>query len=99
MRRGNRLRPMRTLFPTARVVAAVGVWLAAAPLCPALAQDPEQWLSPPNDLSRAGHGETYSLDTLFAGLKIAPDETSAKAIEPDAVFAADRLIAGTDTLP
>jgi tetratricopeptide (TPR) repeat protein len=39
-------------------------------------------LSPPRDLPRPGHGETdYSLDTLFSALKIAPDETSAKAIE------------------
>jgi tetratricopeptide (TPR) repeat protein len=87
--------PMRSRFPTACAVAAVGVWLAAAALSPALAQDPEQWLSPPNDLSRSGHGETYSLDTLFAGLKIAPDETSAKAIE-DRIWSL-WLVSGSDT--
>jgi tetratricopeptide (TPR) repeat protein len=87
--------PMRFRFPTACAVAAIGVWLAAAALSPALAQDPEQWLSPPNDSARAGHGETYSLDTLFAGLKIAPDETSAKAIE-DRIWSL-WLVSGSDT--
>ena len=39
-------------------------------------------MSPPGDLPRAQHGEqAYSLDTLFGALKIAPDQTSAKAIE------------------
>src|SRR5271167_165184 len=95
MRRGNRLVRMRFRFPTARAVAAIGVWLAAAVLSPAFAQDPEQWLSPPNDLARPDHGETYSLDTLFAALKIAPDETSAKAIE-DRIWSL-WLVSGSDT--
>ena len=86
---------MRFRFPTACAVAAIGVWLAAAALSPAFAQDPEQWLSPPNDLARAGRGETYSLDTLFAALKIAPDETSAKAIE-DRIWS-QWLVSGSDT--
>jgi len=86
---------MRFRFPTARAVAAIGVWLAAAVLSPAFAQDPEQWLSPPNDLARPDHGETYSLDTLFAALKIAPDETSAKAIE-DRIWSL-WLVSGSDT--
>jgi tetratricopeptide (TPR) repeat protein len=86
---------MRFRFPTACAVAAIGVWLAAAALSPAFAQDPEQWLSPPNDLARAGRGETYSLDTLFAALKIAPDETSAKAIE-DRIWSL-WLVSGSDT--
>src|SRR5271155_1035610 len=95
MRRGNRLVRMRFRFPTARAVAAIGVWLAAAALSPAFAQDPEQWLSPPNDLARPDHGETYSLDTLFDALKIAPDEASAKAIE-DRIWAL-WMVSGSDT--
>lgn len=47
----------------------------------AQAQSPDQLLSPPNDL-QAGPGDaTYSFDTLFGALKIAPDTASAKAIE------------------
>jgi tetratricopeptide (TPR) repeat protein len=91
---------MRFRFPTAGAVAAVALGLsalcsAAPALSPALAQDPEQWLSPPNDLVHAGRGETYSLDTLFAALKIAPDESSAKAIE-DRIWAM-WLVSGSDT--
>ena len=86
---------MRLRFPTACAVAAIGIWLAATALSSAFAQDPEQWLSPPNDSARAGHGETYSLDTLFAALKIAPDETSAKAIE-DRIWSL-WLVSGSDT--
>jgi len=81
------------LLGTAATAAHAGV--AAAALSPAFAQDPEQWLSPPNDLARAGRGETYSLDTLFAALKIAPDETSAKAIE-DRIWSL-WLVSGSDT--
>jgi tetratricopeptide (TPR) repeat protein len=75
--------------------AAIVAYLAASALSPASAQDPEQWLSPPTDSARAGRGETYSLDTLFAALKIAPDETSAKAIE-DRIWAM-WLVSGSDT--
>lgn len=65
--------------------------LAAALLAgagPAVAQtvNPEgrgEWVKPPADLSKRAqrHGDTFDLDTLFAALKIAPDESSAKAIE------------------
>jgi len=56
--------------------------LAVPAVVPALAQSPDELLSPPSDLPRAGPGETtYSLDTLFAALKIAPDDASARAIE------------------
>ncbi len=42
------------------------------------------------------HGEpTYSLDTLFSALKIAPDESSAKAIE-DRIWAL-WIASGSDT--
>jgi len=84
---------MKLRFPRAFAVAAV--CLATSGLSPALAQDPEQWLSPPSDLARAGRGETYSLDTLFAALKIAPDDASAKAIE-DRIWAM-WLVSGSDT--
>jgi tetratricopeptide (TPR) repeat protein len=82
---------MRLRFPRAFAVAAI----CLSALSPALAQDPEQWLSPPSDLARAGRGETYSLDTLFAALKIAPDDASAKAIE-DRIWAM-WLVSGSDT--
>ncbi len=54
------------------------------------------WVAPPNDPPRPGRGErTYNLDTLFAGLKIAPDAESAKAIE-DRIWAL-WMISGSDT--
>jgi tetratricopeptide (TPR) repeat protein len=74
---------MKLRFPAALLIA-VGACLTAPALMPASAQDPGQWLSPPGDASRSGHGSgetSYSLDTLFSALKIAPDEASAKAIE------------------
>jgi tetratricopeptide (TPR) repeat protein len=72
------------------------VLLAAPLLQPAFAQSPQDMLSPPGDLPRAEHGEpTYSLDTLFAALKIAPDDASAKAIE-NRIWAA-WIESGSDT--
>jgi tetratricopeptide (TPR) repeat protein len=69
---------------------------------PALAEDAAEgapapdWVAPPNDLPRPGRGErTYNLDTLFAGLKIAPDAESAKAIE-DRIWAL-WMVSGSDT--
>jgi tetratricopeptide (TPR) repeat protein len=65
---------------------------------PALAQGtPGQgWLSPPGDLPRVERGAgTYNLNTLFDALKIAPDETSAKAIE-DRIWAL-WMVSGSDT--
>ena len=67
---------MTLRFPLLLAAALIAV-PAAAP-----AQSPDELLSPPTDLPQAEHGETtYSLDTLFGALKIAPDATSAKAIE------------------
>lgn len=41
-----------------------------------------EWVHPPKELPKAPRGDrTYTLDQLFEGLKIAPDEASAKAIE------------------
>ncbi len=87
---------MKLRFPAVFAVAAVGICLFAPASTPASAQDPEQWLSPPNDTQRPGHGETtYNLDTLFSALKIAPDESSAKAIE-DRIWAL-WIASGSDT--
>jgi tetratricopeptide (TPR) repeat protein len=87
---------MKFRFPVAVAVIALGACLAAPASTPAAAQDPGQWLSPPSDTPRGGHGETrYSLDTLFAALKIAPDDASAKAIE-DRIWAL-WLASGSDT--
>ncbi len=71
--------------------------LITAPLStPVWAQSPQDWLSPPNDLPRAQRGDpTYNLDTLFSALKIAPNETSAKAIE-DRIWAL-WVASGSDT--
>jgi tetratricopeptide (TPR) repeat protein len=66
---------MRTRFAALAVTIVVAV--------PAFAQAPgQQWLDAPSRLPSAAHGDsTSNLDTLFDALKIAPDETSAKAIE------------------
>jgi tetratricopeptide (TPR) repeat protein len=83
---------MNLRFPVV-VLAAV---LAAPALTPAWAQNPHEWLSPPSELPPAEHGDpTYTLDTLFSALKIAPDETSAKAIE-DRIWA-QWIVSGSDT--
>src|SRR5208283_5452482 len=87
---------MRLRFPAALVIVALGACLYAAPVTSASGQDPEQWLSPPSDTQRPGHGETtYSIDTLFSALKIAPDDASAKAIE-DRIWAL-WIASGSDT--
>ena len=40
------------------------------------------WIAPPSTVPRTEHGDrTFTLDTLFEALKIAPDDDSAKAIE------------------
>ncbi|HEX4409287.1 MAG TPA: tetratricopeptide repeat protein [Xanthobacteraceae bacterium] len=63
---------------------------------PALAQSPQDLMSPPADVSKVGHGgQHYNLDTLFSGLKIAPDDASAKAIE-DRIWAI-WIASGSDT--
>jgi tetratricopeptide (TPR) repeat protein len=77
---------------------ALGAVLGVALAMPAWAQSEhgQRWIGPPSDLPRADHGDgTYSLDTLFQALKIAPDEDSAKAIE-DRIWAM-WTISGSDT--
>jgi len=78
-------------------LAAVFALIAAAPAAAPAQSTPDQnWIGPPSDLSRAERGDrTYNLDTLFAALKIAPDDSSAKAIE-DRIWAT-WTIAGGDT--
>jgi len=73
------------------------VLLAATVLAsPAFAQSPQEWLSPPDNLPPLERGApSYSLDTLFSALKIAPNEASAKAIE-DRIWAV-WVISGSDT--
>jgi tetratricopeptide (TPR) repeat protein len=82
---------------TPRFPALIFALLLAAPASTvALAQSPQDWVSPPGDPPRIGHGEPhYSLDTLFGALKIAPDDASAKAIE-DRIWAV-WVSSGSDT--
>src|SRR5437667_12257171 len=74
---------MKLRFPV--LVAAALAIAAHSPLIAsawAQAQSPGDWSSPPSDPQQGGRGgSTFSLDTLFSALKIAPDEASAKAIE------------------
>jgi tetratricopeptide (TPR) repeat protein len=65
-------------------------------VAPAWGQSASGFMSPPSDLPPPGHsGTTYSLDTLFGALKVAPDEASAKAIE-DRIWAI-WVVSGSDT--
>ena len=71
-----------------RLALAASLCASIFAIIPAVAQnEPDSsfgpdWVSPPTDLPRPGRGDrTYSLDTLFDALKIAPDAESAKAIE------------------
>ena len=78
----------------------VSVALAPAVLSPVVSsargQSAPGFMSPPSDLLPTGHGgATYSLDTLFGALKVAPDEASAKAIE-DRIWAI-WIVSGSDT--
>ena len=54
------------------------------------------WVKPPGNLPRAERGDrTFSLNTLFDALKIAPDADTAKAIE-DRIWAV-WMVSGSDT--
>ena len=85
---------MRLRFPVLSVTVSLAalIGLTPAPIASAADAPGRGWAGPPHDLpphdlpphglQRHERGEpTYSLDTLFQGLKIAPDEASAKAIE------------------
>jgi tetratricopeptide (TPR) repeat protein len=93
---------MTARFTLVARIAAL-VILALFMLAPAaFAQGPRDWPSAPANPAPAnpppagrGGGQTFSLDTLFNALKIAPDETSAKAIE-DRIWAI-WISSGSDT--
>ena len=69
---------MSPRFPVLLVAAGA---LAIPALSSALAQTPRSWPSPSTAPQSGRGGSTFSLDTLFGALKIAPDDASAKAIE------------------
>jgi hypothetical protein len=73
-----------TLFVAASVLAlTVLVLTVSAATVPSRAAETGEkgWIGPRDAPRRDRGGPTYSLDTLFQALKVAPDETSAKAIE------------------
>ena len=54
------------------------------------------WLSPPSDLPHPRHGDpTYSLDTLFGALKIAPDDDKRQGDRESHLVA--WMVSGSDT--
>ena len=60
---------------------SAAILMATAYGAPALAQK-GTWIEPPKQLPHAGHGDrSRNLDFLFGALKVAPDDTIAKAIE------------------
>jgi tetratricopeptide (TPR) repeat protein len=84
--------------PALAVCAVLGMALAMPFTMQAWAQSPHshEWIKPPSNLSHAEHGDqTYNLDTLFDALKIAPDDTSAKAIE-ERIWSV-WMVSGSDT--
>jgi tetratricopeptide (TPR) repeat protein len=93
----NKLVPMRTRFSNLQIaVIAVSAVLSAALVAPASAQEAGQWVRPPKNLSHSAHpDQAYNLDTLFDALKIAPDDTSAKAIE-ERIWSV-WMVSGSDT--
>jgi tetratricopeptide (TPR) repeat protein len=76
---------MSPRFPVLVVAAALAIPAVSPFASSAFAQTSHDWPSPsapPQSGHDSGHGgATFSLDTLFRALKIAPDEASAKAIE------------------
>jgi tetratricopeptide (TPR) repeat protein len=65
---------MSPRFPVAFLAAI----LAIPAIAPAFAQSPRETVP---HAAQNGRNSPFSLDTLFGALKIAPDETTAKAIE------------------
>jgi tetratricopeptide (TPR) repeat protein len=90
---------MGSRFPTVRLaVLVLGVVIGMPFALPACAQGRQghDWMQSPSDLPPAGQGgRAYNLDTLFDALKIAPDPTSAKAIE-NSIWAL-WMVSGSDT--
>lgn len=72
---------MRQRFIALVLTAAVGSALCLACALPVAAAEPG-FLEPPKKLPSVSRADrTQNLDFLFGALKVAPDETSAKAIE------------------
>ena len=68
---------MRSRFLASLIAAAT----ITAYVVPATAE-PGSWIEPPKQLPRVARGDrTQNLDFLFGALKLAPDDTVAKAIE------------------
>jgi tetratricopeptide (TPR) repeat protein len=88
-------------FRTRLLVAAVALVTGMPFVTRASAQEPgtrssPDWVQPPSEPPKVEHDDpANNLDTLFAALKIAPDEASAKAIE-ERIWAL-WLISGSDT--
>jgi tetratricopeptide (TPR) repeat protein len=72
---------MSRLIACALAIVAVVAWLVPA-LAQALDAQPLKPVSPPSTLPRAQRGDKMqNLDRLFAALKVAPDDESAKFVE------------------
>ena len=94
----RRLASFRSVpFRFSRLALALVALVAATASTPGFARSESgQWIAPPSNLPRAQRGErTHNLDFLFEALRIAPDQTSAKAIE-DRIWAI-WLTSGSDT--
>ena len=72
---------MKARFPAIVVAAALAIPAVSPLASTAVAQTPRDLPSAPNAPQNGRGGATFSLDTLFGALKIAPDDASAKAIE------------------
>jgi tetratricopeptide (TPR) repeat protein len=87
---------MKARFLVAARIAALAILALSTFGSAAFAQSPHDWPSAPaNPPPSGGRNPTFSLDTLFNALKIAPDEASAKAIE-DRIWAI-WISSGSDT--
>jgi tetratricopeptide (TPR) repeat protein len=85
---------MMSRFPV--LISALCLTAPVMFAAPASSQSPQDRPSPQSAQSRTAHGEPrYNLDTLFSALKIAPDDSSAKAIE-DRIWAI-WIASGSDT--
>src|SRR6202040_4303672 len=91
---------MGSRFSSLAVAAILAAPLLATPAATQVKPDAPaapDWAKPRGDAQRPERGErTYNLDTLFEALKVAPDDTSAKAIE-DRIWAL-WMVSGSDTV-
>ena len=85
----------RLRLPAAALAVLVGVGLAL-PVSAQEAWQGNEWVQPPNDLPPIERNDpNNNLDTLFAALKIAPNDETAKAIE-NRIWAL-WMLSGSDT--